>query len=222
MTFVELQNQVMARMNLTTTEARTRIKSFLNIRMRSLQTSIGLGQVRFASGTFPTVAGTFTYSPTNLIKPLALSIPALNRVLDERTKDQILIMDPGLQQTGAPIFYAITNYGATSCTLYLWPKPDAIYTIGYDGIIKGTDMVADGDIPVVPEDFHDILIFGATSDELLHKEKIPLSREMGQQVVTRTGELRYFIGKSAYLGLMQGDSAWWGWGPWYNSYAGYY
>lgn len=221
MTFLELQNTTMARMNLTTTEARARIKTFLNQRYRALQTSIGLGQVRFGSGTFPTVAGTYTYSPTNLIKPLTLFLATQNWVLDERTMDQIRLMDPNLQSTGTPRFYAVQNFGASTITLYLWPKPDAIYTVNYDGILRGTDMAADGDIPVLPEDFHDILILMATADELLHKEKSALSDKMEQRGRDRTGELRYFLAKSSYLGLMQGQGSWWWYGPWFSDYRGW-
>jgi len=220
-TFLELQTAVMARTNLTTTEARTRIKEFLNERYRALQTSVGLGQVRFGSGTFPTVAGTYTYSPTNLIKPLTLFIAAQNWVIDERTMDQIRLMDPNLASTGTPRFFAVQNYGASTVTLYLWPKPDAIYTINYDGIVRGTAMVADGDIPVFPEDFHDILIFGAIADELMKMEKYDKSERMEKRMRERTGELRYFLAKSAYLGQQQGWGDWW-WGPWWGSYRGYF
>lgn len=222
MTFLELQTSVMSRLNLTTTEARTRIKAFINQRYRSLQTSIGLGQVRFGSSTFPTVGGTNSYSPTNLIKPMTLRIASVNVVLDERTMDQLRLMDPDLNQTGTPYFYAISNYGASTCTLFLWPTPDIVYTVAYDGIVRGTEMVADGDIPVFPEDFHDILTLMASADELLHKEKPALSDKMEQKGIDRTKELRYFLAKSGYLGLSQGDSGNWWWGPWWGSYRGFY
>lgn len=222
MTFKELQDNVLNRLNLTTAEARTRVKVFLNERYRRLQTSIGLGRVRFVSSTFPTINGTYTYSPVGLIKPLTLTLPAQNIVLDERSMDQIRLLDPDNSTTGVPYFYVVQKFNAKTVTLYLWPKPDAIYTIAYDGIATGADMTADSDIPAVPEDFHDVIEFGAVADELMKMEKPSLSQTMEVKADLRTRELRYFLAKSIYLSVVQGGNDLWWWGPWYQSYRGFY
>lgn len=222
MTFLELQNNVLNRLNLTTPEARTRVKVFLNERYRRLQTTIGLGRVRFTSGTFPTVGGTYTYSPAGLIKPITLSIPSQNKVLDERTMDQLRLMDADLSTTGIPYLYAVQKFNAQTVTLYLWPKPDVIYTVNYDGIATGTNMSADADMPVFPEDYHDILEFAASADELMKMEKPQLSQSMEIKAETRTRELRYFLAKSSYLNQVQNDPGLWWFGPWYQSYRGFY
>src|SRR6266850_2607104 len=161
----------MGRLGLTTPEARTRIKIFINERYRKLQTSIGMGRVRFGTITFPTVAGTYLYTTTGLIKPWTVAIPAQNWVLQERTFDTVRTLDPDNSQTGRPEVYVVQKFSATTVTLYLWPKPDAIYTVQVDGILTGTDLTADGDIPAFPEDFHDQLVFAASADELTKMEK---------------------------------------------------
>lgn len=222
MTFKNLQDRVMGRLNLTSTEARTRIKAFLNERYRKLQTSVGLGRVRFGTVGFNTVAGTFTYSPATLIKPMTIMYPAGNRVLAQKSMDEIRMMDPDSSQTGEPEAFVLQQFGATTCTIYVWPKPAGIYALSVDGIIAGTDMSGDSDVPVIPEDFHDILEFAATADELMKMEKPTLADKMETKVELRTRELRYFIGKSTYLGLQQGSASelfWW-WGPWWWGYPG--
>lgn len=220
MTFKNLQDRVMGRLNLTSTEARDRIKNFINERYRSLQTSINLGRVRRTEVTFPTVIGTFEYVRTDIIKPLTVRYPAGNRVVDERTLDQIRMMDADAGTTGAPQVYAVVKYAADGCTLYIWPKPDAVYTLSIDGLARGTNMSADGDIPAFPEDFHDILEFAATADELEKMEKPDQSVGFETRTEKRTRELRYFLAKSAYLGQQQNDF-WWA-GPWPTGYFGWF
>jgi hypothetical protein len=222
-TFVEIQDAVMGRFDLTTSVARTRVKARINERYRELVTSLGLGKVRRATSTFATVDGTTTYTPTNLIKPFTVTYTAGNRVLLERTEAQIREQDPDISQTGAPRYYVVVGYGASTVSLRIYPTPDDAYTITYEGIVRGTALSSDGDIPVLPEDFHDILVLGPCEDEALKQEKTELARQFrdqrlgppGRKHEGRVGELRYFLHKSAYLHTRQGQDPWW-YGP-YNS-----
>lgn len=45
--------------------------------------------------------------------------------------------------------------------IHLWPTPDRQYSILIDYIYKPPDLVADGDIPAIPSQYHDVLVFGA-------------------------------------------------------------
>lgn len=222
MTYLQIQTEVMDRLNLTSTEARTRIKAFINARYRKLATSCSLGRVRFGTVSFATVAGTFTYSPATLAKPLTISYAGGNRILEQRTMDEIRLNDPDSSTTGAPQTFCLQKFGATTCTLYIWPKPDAIYTLSADGILVGTELAADGDIPVFPEDFHDILVFGGCADELMKMEKPSLSEKMELQTAARSRDLRYYMAKTTYLNLQQGEQGFWWYGPWFGSYRGFY
>ena len=219
MTFKNLQDRVMARFNLTSTDARDRIKTFLNERYRRLQTSISLGKVRRSSMTFDTVNGTVEYSPTSVIKIFTISYPAGNRVLEERTLDELRNMDPDRGDTGDPKLYAVTKYGATSVTIELYPKPTAVYTLRVDGLMTGTDMSNDNDVPAFPEDFHDALEFAAAADEAEKAERMEQSERFEQRYRERVSDLRYFLSKSAYLHHTNEDN-WWG-GPWPGGYFGW-
>src|SRR5687767_13897307 len=107
MTFKTIQDRVMARTNLSWIRARDAVKGFINERYHRLQTSIGLGRVRRGTVEFPTVVSTATYTPSSLVKPIQISYPDGNRVLGERTENELREIDPNFSQTGAPELYAV-------------------------------------------------------------------------------------------------------------------
>lgn len=206
-TFVQLQDKIMGRLNLTSSDARTRVKAEINERYRSMLSSTGLARTRLTvAGSFNTVAGTYVTS-LSVAKVLNLVYTSLGRVLQELTLDQIRLLDPDSTRTGAPEAYAITGANATTTSVYVWPKPDAIYAIQYDALTNITDLSADGDVPVFPADFHDALVFGVLSDELLKLEKLELARSAEEKFDERVRGLRYFVRKSAYLHEQQGSEA---------------
>lgn len=220
MTFLEIQNRVMGRLNLSSTVARDRIKGFINERVRNAQTSTNLGRVRRGSQTINTVAGQVFLNTTTIIKPITISIPAMNWVLRERTEDQLRNYDPIGQWSGVPQLYAVRKINASSVQLEFKPIPDAIYAVVIDGYLAGTEMTADGDIPAIPEDFHDMFVYGAAADELLHLEKIDQASAMETKWNERLKQCRYFVSKSIYLHRAQNDNnvanwEWWFYGsPW--------
>jgi len=223
MTFLELQDRILDRLNLSSDDARARIKNFINERYRNIQTSCSMSRVRKGTIVLSTVDDQDTYTPVvddddptlQIIKPLSLKIGSgLNfPPLTEITLDA-LRRSPSADPT-RPHSYVVTNYSASGCTLKLWPTPDDIYEITIDGLLNGTDLVDDDDVPAMPEDFHDALIFGALADEYDHFDKPGLATKQEKKFEKRVSELRYFISKSAYLERVQGrrmESVWW-WRP---------
>ena len=208
----------MDRTNLTTTAARTRIKNFINNRCRDIQTSANMNRVRFGTVTINTVLNTPETTVTTIIKPVTITLPALNRVLGERTLDQILAFNPANTWTGAPEVYAIKNVLASGVTFRWAPIPDGVYALVINGILPGTDMVADADVPGFPADFHDSLIYGALSDEYDHMDQGDMSMKQEQKYQKRLGDLRYWIQKSIYLHRVQnGTTMNWNWWEFYGS-----
>lgn len=220
MTFLQIQDRVMGRLNLSSTVARTRIKGFINERVRAAQTSTNLGRVRRGSETLNTVAAQATLETITIIKPVTISLPAYNWVLRERTEDQLRNYDPAGQWTGVPEMYAVQKITADSVVLEFKPIPDAIYVIRIDGMLAGSELTADGDIPAIPEDFHDMFVYGAACDELMHLEKFDQASAMEGKWVERLKACRYFVSKSIYLHRAQNDNnvgnwEWWFYGsPW--------
>lgn len=220
MTRGDIVGRIMSRLNLSSATAQTRIQNFVNERYRSVQTSCNLGRVRRGTVTTTTTSGVNTLIPSGIIKPLTVTLPALNRVLGERTQDQLRTFDPIQQWLGAPEIYAVTKFDASSFTMQLMPKPDASYSLTIDGVLRGSDMTNDNDIPALPEDFHDVLVFGGLADEYDHLEKADLALKQEQHFQRRVSELRYWIAKSIYLHRMQNGQmfdSWWWWlygSPW--------
>jgi hypothetical protein len=207
----------MARTNLTTTAARDRIKAYVNERLRRVATSTNVGRVRFGSVSINTVANVNTITSTGLVKIVTASIPAENQILDERTTDQLRSYDTDVSQNGVPRFFAVKAVNATTLTVQLYPEPDAIYAVVLEGILTGTDLSADADVPGLPEDFHDVLIFGALADELPHLQRTDEAAYYEDKFEKRLSDLKYFLAKSAYLRRVETGnvfSHWWLAGVW--------
>lgn len=217
----------MARANLTSTEARTRIKDHVNEAYRALQTSIGLGRVRRSVQSFATTNGNDTYNlsnPTvtnNVIKTVAIYYEAGNRILTEVTDVDLRTSDPDLSRTGAPETFVVLKYQPTYVTIRIHPVPDAAYTLKVDGLVQGTDMSADADVPAFPEDYHDILVHDGLEEEFGKMEKPDLAREQERKSETRKRDLRYFLAKSAFLHTQQAFVPWW-WGPYISKRWGWW
>lgn len=199
MTFKQIQDRVLARTNLTTTVARTRVKEFINERLRRVATSVNVGRVRAGSVSVNTVANNNAITTTGLVHIKAITIPAQNMMLDERTVEQLRTYDPDISENGIPRYYAVRKVNATTLELMLYPEPDAIYAVTIDGILTGTDLTADGDIAGLPEDFHDILIYGALADEYPHLKDTDMSVYFETKFDERVKDLRYYMAKSAWL-----------------------
>lgn len=220
MTFKEVQDSVMGRVNQTSTVARDRIKGFINLRCRDVQTTVNLGSVRRGSVDCTTISGESFIIPSGVIKPLTVRLPALNRVFGERSVDQLRVFDPAEQWVGAPELFAIYKTLPDGVELMLMPQPDGAYDLTMDAVLRGTDMTQDDDVPGFPEDFHDILIYGALADEYDHLEKEDESVKAETKYERRMSQLRYFVQKSIYLhrmqsGYMFSNWEWWFYGsPW--------
>lgn len=197
----------MSRLRLTTAAARARIKDRLNERLRSVQSSVGLAKTRRGMLSVNCVSGTVTMATTGVLKVFTVAIPLSNRVLTECTMDHIRYMDPSNTASGIPLLYAVEKVGAVVSTLHFYPNPDAIYAIQIDGLLVGSDMTADGDVPGIPEDFHDMLIAGAEADEYGDMEDAQAKVvECEARFDKRLRDLRYFLAKSK-LGMRQGDGS---------------
>jgi hypothetical protein len=198
----------MARLNLTSTEARTRIKAEINDRYREVASSVNMASTRRGVTTFTTVSGDNEVTQSGVAKVLSVFDPTyLRRPLGETTLNQIRMMDAPLLVVGIPYLYAVTDNNADLITLFLWPQPTAVNVLNADCLLAGTDMDSDSDEPAFPVDYHDVLVHGVMSDELMKMEKLrPLAQAAEGKFEKRLSELRYFIIKSAYLSLKQTDN----------------
>lgn len=210
MTFDNIVSKVMKRLNLSSSDATTRIGEFVNERYRQATSSIGLEPVRLQATTITFAAGyaglpeivANDYDKLNRVMVLDTSVtPATSRTLKELTYDELTSRPTN---NGLPNSYAIKLMGAHSVTYVLDAYPTAsAFTLRLDGYSRLQDAAGSAE-PVFPEDFHDLLIHGAMADELRKMEKPQLAQTAEGKYDGRVSDLRMFIAKSAYLDIAQG------------------
>jgi hypothetical protein len=207
MTYKEIQDQIMARLNLTSTEARTRIKGLINDRYRAVTSSTGLGRSRRDTVSVPVTAGNAIAMMTGVAKLFTLfDTVNLKAPLKEVSLDALREMDSPEITEGVSYLYAIKRQQGSTIVLQLFPKPSSSYSLSADVLAAFVPLVADSDKPAFPDDFHDLLVDAVMADELLKLEKAtPLAAISRQRFEQRLSELRYFIVKSAWLHTVPRD-----------------
>jgi hypothetical protein len=200
MTFLEMQDAVMGRLNLSTPDARTRIQNLLNARYAEVTSSLGLGQTRFGTVSAVTVSGSnqVTVSGVEHIQTVTDAV-VLKRPLIEATIPQLREMDPAAEHVGNPTHYAVQTAGAKSIVLRVYPTPDSVQAFAVDALVTGTKMTTPTDAPAFPESYHDILVKGALEDEYRKLDKKNQADTEGAKYERRLGELRYHLAKSGWL-----------------------
>jgi hypothetical protein len=219
MTFTEIVDEVLARTRQTSPEASDRIGRAVNDRNRRVTSSIGMATTRRVEVPGDTVVG-IDEVDFDLVKILAVFIPeavSQRRVLREVTFDEWRGMKVYAPSSGPPTTYAIGTTGPSTVQILIYPTPDAIYTLGADGLDVMPPL--SGAIePPFTVDFHDILMHGALADEWMQLKQDDLSKRAEQMYEQRLAEYRMFIAKSAYLDIHQGKRGGFDRGPYWPGY----
>lgn len=166
MTVAELRTLIQARGYSADTAAQQLL--FLNTTIRTLvaraPAALGAGYWTLATASVPIIAGTATYAtPADFVnfESLRLVQPAnsggVYGDLTPVTADELL----RLQSLGVAAARP-TVWARTSATQYsVWPTPDRAYTATLTYRRNPAALVADGDVPIVPEAYQDILVAGS-------------------------------------------------------------
>ena len=190
----------MNRLNLTSTDARTRIKTELNLRYREVQSSVNMAPTRRGLITFPVSSGVPTTTQSGVAKVLSVYDPIyLLQPLVEISLNQLRMQDAPEIVVGVPYEYVIDNFENNIVTLRLFPVPSVTYDLSADALLAGIDMVSDSDEPAFPDDYHDVLVHGSLADELNKMEKYKAALVEDGAFQRRLSDLRYFIMKSAWM-----------------------
>lgn len=173
MTLSEIENRVMSRLGLTSSEQRARVRDEINDRYRQVTSSLNMAPSRRGSVTFTTASGNPLVVASGVTLLETIYDPTTRkRPLSEVPLSLIRQVDPGGDRTGPPESFATYTMHDDVLTLYLFPKPDAVYALPADVLLTGTDMTEASDSPAFESDFHDILVHGAIADEYLRDEKV--------------------------------------------------
>lgn len=124
------------------------------------------------STTFPTVAGTATYTPTSgWTKTRSLTIDGFDS-MEERSLIEIRSIPT--TQRGQPSIFAVSGD-----QIILRTVPDAVYTITHDYVKTEPALSANGDTPLMPTQFHYAVV--AKASELAHLRQGSLAKAEAQK-----------------------------------------
>jgi hypothetical protein len=98
----------------------------------------------------------------------------------------------GTELARIPIGQTSTNYAGFA----LYPTPSAAITYAVDITRAITDLAQSTDVPVLPEDFHDVLLLGSLMDEYQHlsDDRYAIAAREYQQ---RVNELKYWLSETS-------------------------
>ena len=196
MTYLNLMNNVLRRLReeeVTSVQSTTYSKmagDFVNDAKRIVEDSWDWSALR-TTLTITTTNDIFNYVLTgsqNRIKELNVINDTSNIIMEYRPAkyfdEQYLVQDP---VKGSPKFFTyngIDSDGDTQIDVY--PKPDGVYTLRFNCVLRGADLSADTDNLLVP------------SMPVIHYAVALLARERGETGGTSAGE--YFNIADRYLG----------------------
>lgn len=213
MTFDELVEHVMVRLNLTSDEAEARIAHHMNEAYREVTTSIGLQTSRLKEKEVTYDAqdegSTLPYiTVRGLEKILTVRLHVTGqkpKVLFQLTHEDIKSSQSDSVPSQLPMNWAEFRVGANSVTILLdaYPATDP-FTLEFSGY-EIADQLSGSMVPAFPESFHDLLITMVMADELYKMEKPALAETMEKKSEKRLSDLRYFLAKSQWLDVVQGQ-----------------
>jgi hypothetical protein len=205
-TFLNLQDDTLERLNLpsdASSTARTRVKRYLNEGYRAALGGVGLSRARYATTTITTVAGTAEYSVT-ATKVRSIRDEANELLLTEATLHDLRAMDPGETSSGTSTYYAVYHYNSTTTLkVRLWPIPSEVLTLDVEILAPVTELSADGDLPLLPADYHYLLSVYARMCEY-EKMDDTRAQQAAQQWRDGLKDLRFFLRKSDTRATIQG------------------
>lgn len=221
MTLAEITLKTMQRLNLTSTEAETRIKDEVNEVYRELVSSMGLEtSIRgvttalSVNGSRYVTFGGVGEEDDRVLKVLSVYLPSdvaapPYSVLTSYTFDELRNTIAG---SWPPTMYAVSRVGYASVEVFLDAEaPDSLQELNADCLLA-SDTMTDADSPFFPENFHDVLVHGVMAIELDKMEKEQRASAAQAKFEKRSSDLRMFIAKDAYIAIHQGKtmSGWYG------------
>jgi hypothetical protein len=205
MTFLQIVDDALERLNLPTTassDARTRIKRFVNEGYKLLLADNGMSRARDTTATITQVAGTAEYTVT-ASKIRSIRDVTNNVRLTEVTLSALRSLDPGDTSEGNPTHYAVRQTSATTVKVRFWPIPTSTDNLSCDIVGAVTDLSADADVPVFASEFHPILSVYARMAEYEKMDDTRYDRAR-QEYIALARQLRFYLRKSDTLSIAQG------------------
>lgn len=120
--------------------------------------TIEIGAITSNTVATYTVRKLYYGTSTNVDRIVQIFQDILPYQLIETTPEYFQSFNPGFLASGTPRLYCMagidSSAGAGTPQFRLWPNPDAVINLRIDYLTVATDMVADGDISVIPAKWH--------------------------------------------------------------------
>lgn len=200
MTFDEIVTEVCENLNLTDPVAVARVGRRVNRRYRRVTTRLGMVTARRLSFSFTVVPLTRDQTISGE-KVLSIKIPAAR---DPLRKISFAEMTERMPTTGNPTCWATVNNLAVTEVVRFDSTMDAGLDLDVEVETTGTTL-AGAQVPAFPESWHDILVFGATADELTKKEKILLAKAKEDQYDRGLSELVLHLAANGWQDQVSGQ-----------------
>jgi len=203
MTFNEIVNTICSDLNLTSTEARTRIGNRVNTYHRRVTTALGMVVTRRTTEQANASIGSslITFQPAeHLINVVDRSVNPY-RVLDEVTVEQLRARQPYINSFAR--YYAIVGYTSDTVTIEVDTIAQTAFTL-YADVHQNATTLTGTQTPIFSESFHDILLHGPMADEYRKMGKKAEAQDCRNDYNQRLSELRFWFAKSSYLDIVQG------------------
>ena len=211
MTKAEIVTEILARLNLTSTEAAARVERIVDRYYKKVTAKIGIAPMTriVLDSEAQTDIGTAEVTFTDMEKVSRVWYYAEDDAdqsdkifLDERTVDEL--RDVSVPPEGdTPTRYAVLNSGATETTILLDQIPESVFDVFCDGY--GTSTALDDDEePAFPESFHDILVEGPLKDEYKKRNNVDAARDSRNEYEELLSDLRMWGAKNKALKIQQG------------------
>jgi hypothetical protein len=202
-TYDAIVAEVMARCNLTSSDATTRVGQAVNRHYRRITSLLGMEVVRFTGvNVAMTVAqATVTVPAVEKIDRVFLVQASETQLLPEVSLHTIRTMPRG---TGAPTAWAMSDVAAGSVTIQTDTLAQQAWPLLVDGWGTLTDLSGSQE-PAFPASFHDILTWFVMSEELLRKEKGQLATAYESKADALLNDLRFHLADTHTRTLRQNN-----------------
>lgn len=197
----------MDRLNLSSTDADTRVGRAINRAYRKITTAIGMQLSRRSTVQQAVTIGVATVTFTNVEKIITLE----NRTTTPYRRLELVTLEELRQDmpylaNNVPTKYAIHSNTSDSVTIEINRLPQTAIVLYADAHQAVADLSGSNE-PAFPESFHDVIIESVLSDEYRKLEK-PQMAMMSQKEFERIlSDLKFWIAKENALDIYQGKTS---------------
>jgi hypothetical protein len=205
MTFTEIQTEVLARLNLTSSDASTRVGRAINLRYHELSAELGIQTSRRTkvSANTTSTSNEVTFSGIEKIEAITDERTEPYTDLDEVTFDELRDMSPEANDSNSPTTFAIKSRTSTTITIALDATATGVYALKAHGLASASDISGSTE-PAIPKSYHYILVQAVMADELRKMGKANEAKVHEDAAMRGMSKLRLFLATSNYLELRQG------------------